>query len=524
MRVLSAVQMREVDRATIAGGFATGAGLMANAARAAEACLERDFPRALAGRIAILCGGGNNGGDGLVLAARLRRRRVDVLPLLFASPARLRGEAAAAYAALVPPPAALADLAAWRARRAGVLAAALVVDALFGTGLCRPLEGWLRAVVEDLNRGFGGPVLALDLPSGLGADACGPAEADGAAVVRAAATVTFTAPKPGLYLSHHAAAAGRIRVAPIGTPEAIVVAAGSRLQVTTAADCRPLAAPRPPAAFKNSFGHVVVLAGALGKSGAAVLASTAALRAGAGLVTAAVPREVLPIVAAARPELMTEPLPDAAASPAALAASLDALLGRATVLAAGPGLGAAPPTRALLEAALAAARRPVVLDADGLNAFAGRLPALRAALAHAAAVLTPHPGEMARLFAVSPTDVEARRPYYVQRLAAETGAIALLKGHRTLIADPEGETRINATGNPGMATAGAGDVLTGIIAGLLAQFPLVPRLDTVAAAAYLHGLAGDLAARRLGERSLLAGDLIAALPAALRRVASREPV
>ncbi len=515
MYLLSAVQMREADRATPA----TGAALMAAAAGAAEDWLEADFPQALAGRIAILCGGGNNGGDGLLLAQRLRRRRVAVLPLLFAPPPRLRGEAAAALAALAPPPEIVTDLAAWQACRAQVLASALLVDALFGTGLLHPLNGWRRAVIADLNHSFGGPVLALDLPSGLGADASGPAEAAGAAVLRATTTVTFTAPKPGLYLSRHAAAAGRIHVAAIGTPDAILAEARPMLRLTTPAECRSLARPRPSAAFKNNFGHVVVIAGALGKSGAAVLASTAALRSGAGLVTAAVPREVLPIVAAARPELMTEPLPEAA-SGAALDAALEALLRPATVLAAGPGLGNSPPTRALIEAVLAAVHVPVVLDADALNAFAGRLPALRALVAGKAAVLTPHPGEMARLFAVSPQEVESRRLYYVQRLAAMTGAIALLKGHHTLIADPAGEVFVNPTGNPGMATAGSGDVLCGLIAGLLAQFPQAPRLETVAAAVYLHGLAGDVAARRRGEPSLLAGDITAALPAALRQLRS----
>jgi hydroxyethylthiazole kinase-like uncharacterized protein yjeF len=519
---LSAAQMREVDRSTIAQGIASGQALMAAAARAAEQRLEAEFPSALAGRIAILCGGGNNGGDGLVLAARLHARGIDVLPLLFATPKRLKGEAAAAYAACQPRPTVVADAAAWQSRRDEVLASTLIVDALFGTGLFRPLDGWLRQVVLDLNQHFPGPVFALDLPSGLSADAVGLAESPDAAVLRATATVTFTAPKPGLYLSRHAAAAGRISVVPIGTPDAIIAAAGSCLRVASAAGCRPFLSPRPHAAFKNNFGHVLVVAGSLGKSGAAVLASTAALRMGAGLVTAAVPRDILPIVAAARPELMTQPLPESAtgATPdSALEFTLAAMLRPATVLAVGPGLGTSPATRALVEATLAAARVPVVVDADGLNLFAGRVPDLRRMLAKTSATLTPHPGEMARLFGASTAEVESRRLYYVQRLAAETGAIALLKGHRTLVADPAGNAVINTSGNPGMATAGSGDVLCGFIAGLLAQFPVRP-LDAAAAAVYLHGRAGDAAAARLGEMSLLAGDLIAALPRALRQVAA----
>ncbi|MGH9466628.1 MAG: NAD(P)H-hydrate dehydratase [Terriglobales bacterium] len=522
MRILSAAQMREVDFLTTAEHGVRGGELMQRAAAALLARLERDFPRSLAGRIGILCGGGNNGGDGMVLARLLHERRVDARCYLFAPRARLRGDAAAALAALASAPLGVESEADWTRRRDEVFGCDLLVDALFGTGLVRPLRGWLAGVVQDLNAGYSGPVLAVDIPSGMNADGEGPAEGAGAAVVRARATVTFTAPKRGLYLSRHAAqAVGALTVARIGSPDELVAACGPHLNLTTPADCRPLLGPRALDAHKGRFGHVLVLGGSVGKSGAVALAATAALRTGAGLVTAAVPATILPLVAGARAELMTEPLPETAAGAldgAALPAeALRRLLQPATVLALGPGLSQAPESAALARDLVAHAAIPCVLDADGLNAFAGRLAELRLPQG----VLTPHPGEMARLFGVPTDAVQARRLYYVQRLAAETGAIAVLKGQFTLVADPDGHAFVNPTGNPGMATAGAGDVLTGIVAGLLAQFPAAPRLQVAAAAVYLHGRAGDAAAARTGEMSLIAGDITAALPAAMLETRTR---
>jgi len=459
------------------------ASLMDHAAAALEAAIVRDFPRALSGRIAILCGPGNNGGDGKVLAKKLEARRVPVFVV----------EAAGL------------DAAAWQALRADVLACDLLVDAVFGTGLLRPLRGSVREIILDLNQQFTGPVLAADLPSGLGADGEGPADAGDAVVLRATATVTFAVPKRGLYLSRHAASVGRLTVAPIGIPESVLAAAPAHLRVTGPGDVAPFLAPRPADSHKGRYGHVFVLAGSGGKSGAAVLASTAALRMGAGLVTAAVPEPVQPIVAAALPELMTEILPE---SPAAAAA----LLAPATVLAIGPGLGGSPAVSAAVRHLVATVRIPCVLDADGLNAFHGR----RAELRLADGVLTPHPGEMARLFEVSTAEVQSRRLYFAQRLAAESGAIVVLKGHFSLISAADCSTFVNPCDSPGMATAGSGDVLTGFIAGLLAQHPAAPRLAVVAAAVYLHGLAGSLAARRLGEMSMISSDITAALPDAIR--------
>ncbi|HVB40031.1 MAG TPA: NAD(P)H-hydrate dehydratase [Terriglobales bacterium] len=536
MRILSAAQSRELDRLAIEERGIAGARLMARAGQAVAQTIEREYPRALAGRIGILCGGGNNGGDGLIVARWLRQRQVRVLTLVFAPPGKLRGDAAGALAQLRgefktgPEPVFVPDAEAWAAQRAELLNCHLIVDALFGTGLVRPVRTWLGEVIGDVNREFRGPVLAVDIPSGLGADGEGPAEAADAAVVRAARTVTFTTPKLGHYLSRHSGCVGTLEVVPIGIPEELLDQVlepldkkgdpDCQVRLTCAADLDPYRAPRARDAHKGEFGHVLVVAGSVGKSGAAVLASTAALRTGAGLVTAAVPRSILPLVAAAQPELMTEPLPETAEGqlsfhglePEGRAALLAARLAGITVLALGPGLTRGVDTAAAVEAWIHAAAVPVVLDADGLNAYAGRLDRLRFTVG---AVLTPHPGEMARLFGVATAEVQARRRYYAQRLAAETGAVTVLKGQFSLIADPGGEVIVNPTGNPGMATGGSGDALTGMIAGLIAQFPRRRLVETVAAAVCLHGRAGDLAAARVGEMALIAGDIIAALPAAL---------
>lgn len=525
MFLLSSAQSRELDRAAIEDRGVAGGTLMAAAAAAVVTRLEADFPAALAGRIFVLCGGGNNGGDGLVVARLLRARGVEAEALLFADPARLTGDAAEAAAALSAAesaqPVVVNDAASWDVRRAAVMRGALIVDALFGTGLLRPVRGWLAQVMDDLNRGFRGPVLAVDIPSGMSADAQGAAEAEDAMVLRADATVSFAAPKLGHYLSRHSAAVGRLSVAPIGIPEDLLGRCGCAARVVAPENCAPFLLPRPRDAHKGDFGHVLVVAGSPGKSGAAVLASSAALRMGAGLVTAAVPRSIQPVVAGARAELMTEALPETKFG-ALTQAGLDPaifmhLLRPATVLALGPGLGQARETAEFARFLVSAAKIPCVLDADGLNAFAGRRAELRLP---AGGVLTPHPGEMARLFQISASEVQERRRYYTERLAAETGAVALLKGQATLLADPDGSLFVNPSGNPGMATAGSGDVLTGLTAGLLAQFPAAPRLLAAAAAAYIHGLAGDAAAASLGEMPMLAGDILHHLPAALHALAA----
>ena len=410
------------------------------------------------------------------------------------------------------------DAAAWGRLRETLADADVVVDALLGTGLKKRPEGVIAFVIRDVNEwaaGGGKPVVAVDIPSGLSSDnGETPWES-----VTAAVTVTFGAPKAGHVLPPACDRCGTLIVADIGIAASTIASAGTRLFLLEVADVRASYAPRSPASHKGNYGHVLVVAGSVGKTGAAALAATAALRAGAGLVTVATPAPALPIVAASRVEAMTEPLPataagtvDAAGVERALALASDR---DAVVL--GPGLGLQSETRAFVREFVPRCPVPLLVDADGLNALAASGHALSATSLlrrSRETVVTPHPGEMARLVGKTVPDVQRARLEMARSFAAETGAVVVLKGHRTVVAHPDGRAAVNPTGNPGMATGGTGDVLAGMAGTLLARGG--EAWPAVAAAVYLHGLAGDRAAAREGEESLLAGDVLEELPAALR--------
>jgi len=405
------------------------------------------------------------------------------------------------------------------ARLNAALDADLILDAVVGTGFKPPLKGLALAALEWL-KASRAPLLAIDLPSGWPADTTS-ATADGP-VFAADAVVTFTAPKPAHVfgqLTRHWSQP--VVVAPICSPEAAMLSA---LHLTWAGSSLALVqAPRPAAANKGNFGHVLVVGGSFGsaggKSGAPAMASLAALRSGAGLVTAAVPAPALPLVAAVAPELMTWPL--IATSAGSIAAenlaseSLAALITGKTVLAIGPGLGQSSETIKFTTGFLSATKLPAVIDADALNILAAK-PVLLAKLAKGRTlVLTPHPGEMARLTGIATAEVQANRLEVARGFAQRTGVTLVLKGARTLIAHPDGRVAINTTGNPGMAKGGSGDLLTGLIAGLLAQHP-AEAARAVEAAVYLHGLAADLALRQADEHTLLATDSLAHFSEAFR--------
>jgi len=513
MRVLDAEQMRGVDRAAIEGLGVPSMVLMENAAIGVVDAIGERFPEAR--RVAIFCGPGNNGGDGMAVARHLVGRGYDCR--LFA---------------VGPSPAASSDAALQRdivARfgleigrietEAGVPAALaqarecdLVVDALFGTGLSRPLAQPYAALVDGLSR-LGVSRLAVDVPSGLDASR---AETIGPHFI-ADLTVTFAAPKVALVLAPASAAAGELVITDLGVPGDLVEESGARLHLLVAEELAGYLTPRPRDAHKGDFGHLLIVAGSLGKSGAAILAARAAVRGGAGLVTAAVPGEILPTVDLGSVESMTVALPDAGPEgldPGAATAVFATAAGK-TAVALGPGLGTEPGTRAAIVEMVMGLDLPLVLDADGLNAFAGTIDKLRER--RAPTLLTPHPGEMARLLGSSSADVNRDRVESARRAAAASGAIVILKGHQTLIAEPDGDVWINPTGNPGMASGGTGDVLTGLLGSLLAQ-----GFEPLAAAqlgVYVHGLAGDRAAAEIGERGLRAGDVVAALPRALHALA-----
>jgi NAD(P)H-hydrate epimerase len=375
------------------------------------------------------------------------------------------------------------------------------VDALFGTGLTSPLSGLLQVIVEDLNR-MSVPVVSIDLPSGLSADThemIGPC-------IRAVLTVTLGAPKVPLMLEPARAMAGDVVVADIGIPARVIEELdGPDLRVLTPEDVRALLPVRSRDAHKGAFGHVLVVAGSRGKTGAAQLAAYGALRSGAGLVTVATPRSCQPIVASLGPEYMTEGLAETAHGTLAADALELVLASQGSVIAAGPGLGSGSGVAAFVTGLIERARVPLVLDADAINACAGDRTRLTAR-ERQTIVVTPHPGEMARLLGVPTSQVQAHRLETALTLAATHRLFVVLKGHRTVIATPDGHASVNPTGNPGMATGGTGDVLTGMIAGWLAQLG-----DAHAACrlgVYLHGAAGDLAANACGEVSMTAGDLV----------------
>jgi NAD(P)H-hydrate epimerase len=372
------------------------------------------------------------------------------------------------------------------------------------------VEGLFAAMIEAINAA-GRPVLAIDLPSGMSADSGQPL----GHAVRASVTATFAFPKIGQLMYPGADLCGQLEVIDIGIPADAVAAVRPRLRLLEATDVGPLLLRRPRDAHKGSFGHVLVVAGSRGKTGAALLAASAAARAGAGLTTLAAAGSLLPVLEGHVREIMTEPLPDGPDGTAALddGVIIDRLLAGRGAVVCGPGLGLADGTRALVACVVQRARAPLVLDADGLNAVAGTT-LLRER--PAATIVTPHPGEMARLLGCSTGDVQADRLQAARRFAAEHGVVTVLKGAHTVIATPDGAGAISPTGNPGMASGGMGDVLSGIVGGLLAQ-----GLDPMAAASlgvYAHGAAADAVVAGRGEVGLLAGDLVDELPPTLARL------
>jgi len=521
MEILTGAQMQRVDARTIERGIASGLSLMERAGRGIAEALAEEVPDLGRRRVVVLCGKGNNGGDGLVAARHLARLGASPRVVLCARGSDLRGDPATnlrrAIERGVP-----VDEAAGEAEWSGVLPAlgrdGILLDALLGTGVRGGLSGFLARVVDDAN-GSGATVIAVDLPSGIDADtgaATGPA-------ILAHRTFTLCRPKVGLVLEPGASHAGSWRVIDIGIPDEVVAEERAELSWLDAETARTLLPARPRLAHKGSMGHLLAVAGSRGKTGAAVLLARAALRSGVGLVTVATPRSSLPLVAAGQAEVMTEPLPETrtGAAAAAAAAPVLRLLRTRSALAVGPGLGSEPPTRNFVRALLARRSAPAVIDADGLNAFAvnARSRAALSAGAHAL-VLTPHPGEAARLLGTTVPAVQADRLGAARRLAAATRAVVVLKGAGTIVADPSGAAAFSATGNPGMATGGTGDALTGVIGALLARG--MTAFDAARLGTYVHGDAGDRAADRLGEEGLIAGDLVAELPSSWKRLRDRR--
>jgi NAD(P)H-hydrate epimerase len=525
MKILTAAQMQRIDRLTTERYGVPSLTLMENAGRNVVDFLEAHLAPLASHRILILCGKGNNGGDGMVVARMLREQGLTPRVLLFADPEGLRGDAAINWARLRTSglPEIVENLETWRAVVPSLSDTSLIIDALLGTGIAKPLEGFLLEVVRDVNSQFGyARVVAVDLPTGISADTGNLI----GAYLRTDYSVTFTSPKIAHVFTPACDHLGEWRVTQIGTPgEALETDASLDLNLVERSGAVWIAAPRLAEANKGTYGHALIFAGSVGKTGAAAMASRAALRAGAGLVTAATAKSAQPLVAMANLEVMTVPLPEveegSISSRALEGPELDRLMEKKTVLAVGPGLGNHPDTGEFVRTVVNKYPLPLVLDADGLNAFAGRMDLFRRDLRPpGAAVFTPHPGEMARLTGNSIEEIQSNRIEIARGFAREYGVTLVLKGHRTLTALPDGQVYVNPTGNPGMAKGGTGDVLTGIVAGLLAQFSKHPVGEVVTAAVYLHGLAGDLAAEEFGQQSMLAGDLLENIPSAYKKLAS----
>jgi ADP-dependent NAD(P)H-hydrate dehydratase / NAD(P)H-hydrate epimerase len=518
MKILTAKEMGEADRRT-AEEFGMPLGtLMENAGAVVAGFCLREYPAAE--RVVVLCGKGNNGGDGLVAARLLAQAGVGVEVLLLGRKDEVKGEAAAALQQL-PAEAEgvrlreVVNEAALDSVKEDLASAELIVDAVVGTGFKPPLRG-LAVALRDLIEGVNAPVIAVDLPSGWDADSM-EQRAEGA--YRADAVVTFTAPKMAHVFGALAGAGktGPVVVAEIGSPKEAVA---SESGLSWAGAAKGIAErPRDVNSNKGKFGHVLVVGGSYGTAGAPAMASLAALRTGAGLVTAAVPRSIVSDVGRIAPELMVVALkggPEGAVAMENMAEEgLEALIRekRISVVAFGPGLSTHGEASAFARVFAGATTLPMVLDADALNAFEGRAGLLNGE--GRVVVLTPHPGEMARLVGMTVKEVEADRLGLARRFATEHKVTLVLKGWRTLVAHPDGRVAVNTTGNPAMAKGGSGDVLTGIVAAMLAQFP-----DDVAraveAAVYLHGLAGDFAAHAMDEHTVLATDTVTHLSDAFR--------
>ena len=518
MRVLSTEQMREADRRTIEEIGIPSIVLMENAGHQVVSAMQATFGDLDERPVAVLCGRGSNGGDGFVVARTLWQQGVDVRTFLLGRAEAVSGDAAVNLRIVQKLGLPLVEVAehddgdgesrirSWEAVRDDVLSCDLVVDAILGTGLSKPLDGLLRKVITDVNASDV-LVVAIDLPTGLPlvqADADPSLLSEGDAM-EAEITVTLAAPKVPLLVAPAEGWAGELVVADIGIPSSVIESVpGERLEVITPEEVRRFIPHRPTDAHKGDFGHVLVVAGSTGKTGAAVLAGLGALRSGAGLVTVATPQRCVESIAAGAPEYMTLPLPDTDDGTLSADALESVLDFPCDVVAVGPGLGTTPGVAALVVGLIEQAEVPVILDADALNVLGD--PSRLAARQGRETIITPHPGEMGRLCGLTSAEVQSDRIGVARRFAVDHHVTVILKGANTVVAGPDGTSWLNLTGNPAMAAGGVGDVLTGVTAAWLGQ---LGRADIACqVAVYVHGLAGDIAADERDVMALTATDVV----------------
>jgi len=516
MYLVTASEMQSMDRRTIETFGLPGRLLMENAGRGATQFLLQTFTGLTGKKVAVIAGRGNNGGDGFVIARCLFQKGIAVHVYLLAESKTIRGDAAVNLNLLRPlgiPVDEIADGSAFNRSKTAMRHQDVWVDAILGTGLKSDVDGYFREIIDFINA-LNKPVFSVDIPSGLDSDTGHPR----GACIRAHATATFGFAKIGHMLFPGATYTGRLQIVDIGIPDHIVAEAEPSQHLLTAELIQGLLVPRPPDAHKGATGHLLVVAGSPGKTGAAAMAAMAAMRAGAGLVTLGAPKSLNPVLETQVMEAMTTALPetlDGLLAESAFDKIKDLISGK-KCLVFGPGVGISPEIESLLRRTLPVLRIPVVIDADGLNNLAADVDMLKTA--DAPIILTPHPGEMARLMGASVRQVQADRLTCAREFARKYNLHLVLKGARTLIAHPDGKIYVNPTGNSGMASGGMGDILTGVIGGLLAQ-GYAPEAATHMGV-YLHGAAADHLAEQIGPVGFLASDVMYAIPAQIKKLVS----
>ena len=514
MILVTAGEMQRMDRRTIEDVGIPGLVLMENAGRGATRFLLEQFPDLANLKVGVIAGRGNNGGDGFVMARCLKQKGIQVRVYLLAAKQEVRGDAAANLNFLKPlgiPLVEIPDEDSFAKRKSEMSGLDVWVDAILGTGLKSDVTGYFKTIIEFIN-GLKKPVLAVDIPSGLNADSGQPC----GVCIQARATATFAFAKTGHMVHPGTDYTGTLKIIDIGIPPHIVAAVEPRQFLVTPEIVRSCLPPRPADAHKGSSGHLLVVAGSTGKTGAAAMTCMSALRVGAGLVTLGIAESLNPVLEVQMLEAMTAPLPESRSGVLGESAvdAIEKLIPGKKCLALGPGLGQAPETGELVRHIIQASKIPVVVDADGLNNLAGRIEILQKA--KAPVILTPHPGEMTRLVNSDTRRTQQDRLTCAREFATQFKVHLVLKGARTVIAHPDGRVFINPTGNPGMAAGGMGDVLTGMIAGLVCQGASPGA--AAQAGVYLHGAAADSLVETVGPYGYLAGEVMQAVTGEIKKI------
>jgi hydroxyethylthiazole kinase-like uncharacterized protein yjeF len=521
MKLVTSSQMRNIDKKTIEGVGIPGLELMERAGKGVAEVAKEMLAEVKNKKVAIFCGRGNNGGDGFVVGRYLSQWGADVKFFLSIKKEELKGDAKTnlekALSLSLPVVEVLNEK-----EIPPHIEAHLIVDALFGTGFDGEIAGYIKEIVERINSS-GIPVLSVDIPSGLHADT---GEFTGVCV-KANRTVTMALPKIGHFFFPGKDVSGKVSVVDIGVPPHVIEEENIILNLITEDEVKRMIPKRPGDAYKGTCGRVVLIAGSTGLTGAASLASLSSLRAGAGMAILGIPKTLNPIFEIKLTEVMTKPLPDVKKKGALALRGLGEireLLKWGDCCAIGPGLGLHFETIELVRRLVSKLKMPAVIDADGLNAIAKDASILKEC--KAPLILTPHIGELSRLNRVPTSEIAKDRIRHASYFAKEYNCILVFKGAPTIISEPSGQTYVNPTGNAGMATAGSGDVLTGIIVGLLAQTLMLKKgedvkkimLDSTCAGVFIHGLTGDLAKEERGEMGMIAGDMMKKIPEALLKV------